>query len=114
MPKATSKGVAHRNWPSLTVGAVLGLAVLSTVGPGESGWSWVAAGAGAFFAYLLDCVIYPKMFCPKSPLGLWGCGAENLIGTDRGVYRDRPCWRCKRQRIYYRPGARWMGLDKKS
>jgi hypothetical protein len=118
MSKATSKGVAHRNWPSLTAGGLLGLFVFSTVGLGESGWAWVAAAFGAFFAYLFDCVFYRKIFCPKSPeifgIPLWGCGGENFIISDRGVVADKPCWRCKRQRLYYRPGARLLGLDKRS
>lgn len=90
-----------RVWPVPFAGGLLGLFT--------AGWFEVDGGGAVFIAslaaalaYLIWCAIVPIVRC-------WFCGADNFITDGMGGMRERPCWRCKRQRVLRRPGARIIG-----
>lgn len=90
-----------RSWPELLAGGLLGLLAAGQAGI-DGGGAVLIAAAGAFAFYLIGCAFYPLRLC-------WWCGGKGMRSDRRGNMRERSCWRCKRQRILRRPGARMIG-----
>lgn len=91
----------QRSWPELLAGTLLGLWVANRFG--VDGMGAVLIGVvGAFLAYLVSCVITPIRVC-------WWCKGKQFITDGRGNMRENPCWRCDRERLIRRPGARLIG-----
>jgi len=96
-----SQDPVSRSWPELLTGALLGLFAAAEFGVEGDGAVLIAAG-GVLLAYLIGCAFFPLRLC-------WWCGGKGMLSDGRRNFRERPCWRCKRQRILRRPGARLIG-----
>lgn len=96
-----SRDPVSRSWPELLAGALLGLFAAGQFRVDGGGAVLIAAG-GVLLTYLIGCAFFPLRLC-------WWCEGKAMLSDKRGNLRERPCWRCKRQRVLRRPGARIIG-----
>ena len=90
-----------RIWPVPFTGGALFLLGARQFGVDGGGAVFIAL-LGSILAYLAWCGMFPIIRC-------WVCGADNFVTDGMGGMRQRPCWRCDRNRLIRRPGARLIG-----
>ena len=96
-------GVAQRSWPALALGALTGILAAGSWDIDGAGTVLLAV-IGGVVGHLLDCACLPLQAC-------WMCKGREFLGDRRGKLRERPCWRCGRERIIRRFGARLIGAQ---